>query len=164
MKVLVDYPTEEEEFVIVNRVTSEDQTVSAVTTTDELAILQDQCRNCYIDPSLVHYAVRLVAATRNPDRYNIPKLAHYLTCGASPRASIHLVEGARALALLRGRNHVRPEDLVDLVPDVLRHRLSLSYEALSDAVSADQIIHRILKHLPAPERVLENHVKVDANA
>jgi MoxR-like ATPase len=164
MKVLVDYPTEEEEFVIVNRVTSEDQEVAAVTTTEELGYLQRQCRTCYIDPSLVRYAVRLVAATRDPDSLHVPNLSHYLSFGASPRASIHLVEGARALALLRGRNHVRPEDVIDLVPDVLRHRLSLSYEALTDAVSADQIIHRILKHLPPPERVLESHVKVDANA
>ncbi|RZI42513.1 MoxR family ATPase [Herbaspirillum sp. HC18] len=164
MKVLVDYPTEEEEFVIVNRVTGEDQSVAAVTTTEELAGLQRQCRHCYIDPSLVRYAVRVVAATRDPERYKVQNLAHYINCGASPRASIHLVEGARALALLRGRNHVRPEDVVDLVPDVLRHRLSLSYEALADAISADQVIHRILKHLPPPERVLENHVKVDTNA
>jgi MoxR-like ATPase len=164
MKVLVDYPTEEEEFVIVNRVTGEDQEVSAVTTTEALVQLQRQCRACYIDPSLVRYAVRLVAATRKPDHYHVPNLSPYLTCGASPRASIHLVEGARALALLRGRNHVRPEDVVDLVPDVLRHRLSLSYEALAEGVSADQIIHRILKHFPPPERVLENHVRIDANA
>jgi MoxR-like ATPase len=164
MKVLVDYPTEEEEFVIVNRVTGEDQEVSAVTTTEALVQLQRQCRACYIDPSLVRYAVRLVAATRRPDHYHVPNLSPYLTCGASPRASIHLVEGARALALLRGRNHVRPEDVVDLVPDVLRHRLSLSYEALAEGVSADQIIHRILKHFPPPERVLENHVRIDANA
>ncbi len=164
MKVLIDYPTEEEEFVIVNRVTSEDQEVMAVTTTEELASLQHQCRSCYIDPSLVRYAVRLVAATRDPDHYHVQNLAHYLACGASPRASIHLVEGARALALLRGRNHVRPEDVVDLVPDVLRHRLSLSYEALADAVTADHIVHRILKQLPPPERVLENHVRVDASA
>jgi MoxR-like ATPase len=90
------------------------------------------------------------------------ELAKYLTWGASPRASIHLIEGARALAVLRGRYHVRPEDVVDLVPDVLRHRLSLSYEALADAVSADQLILRILKQFPPPEKVLESHVRVDA--
>ncbi|WP_233575711.1 AAA family ATPase [Noviherbaspirillum saxi] len=164
MKVLVQYPSEEEEFVIVNRVTGPAPDIAAVTTTEQLAHLQQQCRECYVDPSLVHYAVRLVAATRNPDRYNVPNLAHYLTCGASPRASIHLIEGARALALLRGRNHVRPEDVSDLVPDVLRHRLSLSYEALADAITPDHIIHRIMKHIPAPERMLETHVRVDASA
>jgi MoxR-like ATPase len=164
MKVLVDYPTEEEEFVIVNRVTGETPDLGAVTSTMQLAQLQQQCRECYVDPSLVHYAVRLVAATRNPDRYNVPNLAHYLNCGASPRASIHLIEGARALALLRGRHHVRPEDVTDLVPDVLRHRLSLTYEALADAITPDQIVHRIMKHIPAPERLLETHVRLNANA
>jgi MoxR-like ATPase len=164
MKVLVGYPTEEEEFVIVNRVTGAPATVSAVTTTEQLSVLQRECRTGYVDPSLVQYAVRLVAATRNPDRYSVPNVAQYLTYGASPRATIHLVEGARALAFLRGRTYVLPEDLTDIAPDVLRHRLSLSYEALSDGLTPDQLIHRIMKHMPAPERPLDTHVKVDANA
>jgi MoxR-like ATPase len=164
MKVLVGYPTEEEEFVIVNRVTGTPASVSAVTTTEQLSVLQRECRTGYVDPSLVQYAVRLVAATRNPDRYSVPNVAQYLTYGASPRATIHLVEGARALAFLRGRSYVLPEDLTDIAPDVLRHRLSLSYEALSDGMTADQIIHRIMKHMPAPDRPLDTHVKVDANA
>jgi MoxR-like ATPase len=164
MKVLVDYPSEEEEFVIVNRVTGVEPMIAAVTTTDQLAQLQRHCRTGYVDPSLVQYAVRLVAATRHPDRYSVPNVAKYLTYGASPRATIHMVEGARALAFLRGRNYVRPEDLVDIAPDVLRHRLSLSYEALSDAITPDQLILRIMKHIPAPEKLLEAHVKVDANA
>jgi MoxR-like ATPase len=164
MKVLVGYPTEEEEFVIVNRVTGAPATVAAVTTTEQLSVLQRECRTGYVDPSLVQYAVRLVAATRNPDRYSVPNVAQYLTYGASPRATIHLVEGARALAFLRGRTYVLPEDLTDIAPDVLRHRLSLSYEALSDGLTPDQLIHRIMKHMPAPERPLETHVKVDANA
>ncbi|HEY0567293.1 MAG TPA: MoxR family ATPase, partial [Xanthobacteraceae bacterium] len=138
--------------------------VSAVTTTEQLSMLQRECRTGYVDPSLVQYAVRLVAATRNPDKYNVPNVAKYLTYGASPRATIHLVEGARALAFLRGRTYVLPEDMSDIAPDVLRHRLSLSYEALSDGMSADQLIHRLMKHLPAPERPLDTHVKVDANA
>jgi MoxR-like ATPase len=164
MKVLVGYPTEEEEFVIVNRVTGTPATVSAVTSTEQLSALQRECRNGYVDPSLVQYAVRLVAATRNPDRYNVPNVAQYLTYGASPRATIHLVEGARALAFLRGRTYVLPEDITDIAPDVMRHRLSLSYEALSDGLTPDQIIHRIMKHMPAPERPLDSHVKVDTNA
>jgi MoxR-like ATPase len=164
MKVLVDYPSEEEEFVIVNRVTGVEPMIAAVTTTDQLAQLQRHCRTGYVDPSLVQYAVRLVAATRHPDRYSVPNVAKYLTYGASPRATIHMVEGARALAFLRGRNYVRPEDLVDIAPDVLRHRLSLSYEALSDAITPDQLILRIMKHIPAPEKLLDTHVKVDANA
>jgi MoxR-like ATPase len=164
MKVLVGYPTEEEEFVIVNRVTGTAASVAAVTSTEQLLALQRECRTGYVDPSLVQYAVRLVAATRYPDRYNVPNVAQYLTYGASPRATIHLVEGARALAFLRGRTYVLPEDMTDIAPDVLRHRLSLSYEALSDGLTPDQLIHRIMKHMPAPERPLDSHVKVDANA
>src|SRR5690606_34688895 len=122
--------------------------------------LQRQCRQAYVDPSLIQYAVRLVAATREPDRFGVKDVNRYLTFGASPRASIHLIEGARALAFLRGRGYVWPEDVVDLVPDVLRHRLVLSYEALSDQLTADHIVQRIMQHLPAPEKPLESHVKV----
>src|SRR5216110_2275313 len=159
MKVLVGYPSEEEEFVIVNRVTGAGAAVAAVASTDELLALQRRCRTGYVDPSLVQYAVRLVTATRKPERFGVPKVAQYLTYGASPRATIHLVEGARALAFLRGRSYVLPEDLTDIAPDVLRHRLVLSYEALSDALTPDQLILRIMKHLPAPERPLETHVR-----
>ena len=161
MKVLVGYPSEEEEFVIVERVTGVAQEVAAVATTDELAALQRECRTGYVDPSLIQYAVRLVAATRDPDRYGIKDLARYLTYGASPRATIHLIEGARALAFLRGRTYVLPEDVSDLAPDVMRHRLSLSYEALADAQSADQLIQRIMQHVPRPEKPLESHVRID---
>src|SRR5437660_3506471 len=164
MKVLVDYPSEEEEVVIVQRVTGTGAAVAAVASTEELLALQRRCRTGYVDPSLVQYAVRLVTATRKPERFGVPKVAQYLTYGASPRATIHLVEGARALAFLRGRSHVLPEDLTDIAPDVLRHRLVLSYEALSDALTPDQLILRIMKHLPAPERPLETHVRVGANA
>ena len=160
MKVLVGYPTEEEEFVIVDRVIGVPATVGAVASTEELAALQQQCRRAYVDPALIQYAVRLVAATRAPQQYGISDIAKYLTFGASPRASIHLIEGARALAFLRGRSFVWPQDVADLVPDVLRHRLVLSYEALSDQLSADQIIQRIMQHLPAPQKPLESHVKV----
>jgi MoxR-like ATPase len=161
MKILVGYPSEDEEFVIVERVTGAAQDVAAVATTDELAALQRECRTGYVDPSLMRYAVRLTHATRSPDRFGIPDMAKYVTYGASPRASIHLIEAARALAFLRGRAYVLPEDVSDLAPDVLRHRLSLSYEALADAVTADALILRILKHVPRPERPLEGHVPVD---
>ena len=114
----------------------------------------------YVDPSLMQYAVRLVAATRTPERYGIKDIARYITFGASPRATIHLIEGARALAFLRGRAYVLPEDVSDLAPDVLRHRLSLSYEALADAVTPDELIARIMQHVPAPEKPLETHVRI----
>ena len=156
MKVLVDYPTDEEEFVIVQRVTGPAVDVTAVATTEQLAALQAECRRVYVDPSLVLYAVKLVSATRTPARAGLPELARYLTFGASPRATINLTEGARALALLRGRSYALPEDLSDLVPDVLRHRLVLSYEALSDGLTADAVIAKIMAKVPAPPRPLEH--------
>jgi MoxR-like ATPase len=161
MKVLVGYPSEEEEFVIVERVTGEPQDVVAVATTDELSQLQRECRRGYVDPALMQYAVRLVAATRDPARYGLKDLARYLTYGASPRATIHLIEGARALAFLRGRTYVLPQDVADLAPDVLRHRLSLSYEALSDALSADELILKIMQHVRAPDKPLDSHVRIE---
>jgi MoxR-like ATPase len=162
MKVLIGYPTEEEEFVIAERVTGAPVDVASVMNTKDLAALQLQCRKVYVDPSLTQYAVKLVAATRDPDKYGVKDLKGMLTFGASPRATISLIEAGRALALLRGRDYVLPQDLIDLAPDVLRHRLVLSYEALSSGKSADELIMQTLKAIPAPEKPLENHVKVAA--
>ena len=164
MKVLVGYPTEEEEYVIVERVTGAAQEVAAVATTDQLAQLQRECRHGYVDPSLIQYAVRLVSATREPGRYGLGDVARFLTFGASPRASIHLIEGARALGCLRGRTYALPEDVTDLAHDVMRHRLVLSYEALAEGQTADAIIDRVLQKIPAPEKPLETHVRVGADA
>jgi MoxR-like ATPase len=162
MKVLIGYPSEEEEFVIVERVTGPATTVSAVATTEQLAALQRECRKTYVDPNLIQYAVKLVSATRNPERFDLPELARYIQFGASPRATINLIEGARALAFLRGRGYALPEDVTDLVPDVLRHRLVLSYEALSDAQTADGLIGRIMQAVPVPDKPLATHVQVAA--
>ena len=154
MKVLVDYPTNEEEFVIVQRVIGPAVAVSAVATTEQLAALQAQCRQVYVDPSLVQYAVQLVSATREPDRHGMKELARFITFGASPRATINLTEGARALAMLRGRSYALPEDMADLVPDVLRHRLVLSYEALSEGLTADAVVSKIMAKIPQPAKPL----------
>ncbi len=164
MKVLVGYPSEEEEFVIVERVTGAASAVAAVTSTEQLARLQRACRKTYVDPSLMTYAVRIVSATRDPARCGLDELTRYLTFGASPRATINMIEGARALACLRGRGYVLPEDVIDLVPDVLRHRLVLSYEALAEAMTPDQIVRRILAAVPAPEKPLDTHVDATASA
>ena len=160
MKVLIGYPKEEEEFVIVQRVIGPAIDVAAVATTEQIAALQHQSRQGYVDPGLIQYAVKLVSATRDPARFGLPDLARYLTFGASPRATIGLIEGARALAFLRGRGYALPQDVVDLVPDVLRHRLVLSYEALSDGLSADQLIEQILRVVPVPDKPLDGHVRV----
>jgi MoxR-like ATPase len=160
MKVLVGYPTEEEEFVIVARVTGTANDVVPVATTEQLNALGRECRSVYVDPSLMQYAVRLASATRDPERYGLSDLGKFVSFGASPRASIHLIEGARALAFLRGRTYVLPEDVKDLVSDVFRHRLVLTYEALAEGTTADQLIHRIMQHIPAPDKPLETHVNV----
>ena len=154
MKVLVDYPSEEEEFVIAERVTGPAVEVSAVADTFALAQLQRQCREVYVDPSLMQYAVRLVSATRRPGKFGLAEIAPYITYGASPRATIGLIEGARALALLRGRRYALPDDMADLVGDVLRHRLVLSYEALAEGLSADSLIARIVKQIALPDKPL----------
>jgi MoxR-like ATPase len=164
MKVLVGYPSPEEEFVIVERVTGAATAMSAVATTDQLIALQEECRRVYVDPSLIQYVVRLVGATREPERHGVKDLARYITFGASPRASIHLIEGARALAYLRGRDYALPEDVADLVPDVLRHRLVLSYEALSEGQTPDQLVARLTKQVAPPAKPLESHVRVAASA
>ena len=134
--------------------------VHAVASTEEIAALQHQSRQGYVDPALIQYAVKLVSATRDPGRFGLPDHARYLTFGASPRATIGLIEGARALAFLRGRGYVLPQDVVDLVPDVLRHRLVLSYEALSEGLTADRLIEQILRVVPIPDKPLDNHVRV----
>ena len=154
MKVLVDYPSEEEEFVIAERVTGAPVSVATVADTAQLQALQTQCRTVYVDPSLMQYAVKLVSATRRPGKYGLPELEKYLTYGASPRATIGLIEGAKALALLRGRPYALPEDMVDLVPDVLRHRLVPSYEALAEGLSSDDLVQRVMKKIAVPDKPL----------
>jgi MoxR-like ATPase len=159
MKVLIDYPSEDDEFVIVQRVIAGGAQVTGVVSPEELKALQVQCRHCYVDPSLIHYAVKLISATRFPARYGLEPLAGLISFGASPRASIGLIEGARALALLRGRDYALPQDLVDLVPDILRHRLVLSYTALAQGKTADTLIQDIMKAVPMPDQPLEAHVR-----
>ena len=122
--------------------------------TFQLAALQRECRAVFCDPALMQYAVKIVGATRRPEKYELADIAKYLTYGASPRATIGMIEGAKALAMLRGRRYVLPEDLTDLVPDVLRHRLVLSYEALAENISADALVQRVMKKMPPPDKPL----------
>ena len=148
MKVLVDYPSEEEEFVVAQRVTGAPVQVQAVASMGQLAELQQECRKVYVDPSLMQYAVKLVSATRRPAQYGLADLAKYLSFGASPRATIGLIEGARALAYMRGRAYALPEDMSGTVADVMRHRLVLSYEALADGLSPDRIVQQVMQKIP----------------
>ena len=151
LKVLVGYPTTTEEFVIVERMTGTLQAVQRVLSTDQLLDLQRDAANVYVDPALIEYAVRMVSATRAPQDLGLKDIGRYLLFGASPRASINLILAARALALVRGRGYALPQDVRDLAHDVMRHRLVLSYEALSDNVSADELLNRMLERIPLPE-------------
>lgn len=151
LKVLVGYPTPTEEFVIVERMSSALQTIQKVITTEQLMGLQQEVDQVYADPALIEYAVKLVTATRRPDTIGLPELTPYITFGASPRASINLVLAGRALAFVRGRDYILPQDVRDLATDVIRHRLVLSFEALADNMSPDAILNRILAKIPMPE-------------
>jgi MoxR-like ATPase len=156
MKVLVDYPADDEEFVIVERVIGVPVEVMPVATMSQLSELQQECRKVYVDPSLISYAVKLVGATRRPDQHGMADLGKYISFGASPRASISLIEASRALAYLRGRGYVLPEDLTALAADTLRHRLVLSYEALAEGLSADALIEKVMSKIPMPAKPMQH--------
>ena len=151
LKVLVGYPTPTEEFVIVERMTGLVQAVQKVIDTEELLTLQQAASEVYVDTALIEYAVKLVGATRQPQGVGLRDLGQYITFGASPRASINLILAAKALAFVRGRPYVLPQDVRDLALDVMRHRLVLSYEALATNVSSDDLLNQILKVIPLPE-------------
>jgi MoxR-like ATPase len=150
LKVLVGYPSVTEEFVIVERMTGRLDPVQEVLSTANLIKLQQEADRVYVDPALIEYAVRLATATRAPRLHGMSDLEKYITYGASPRASINLILTARALAYIRGRDYALPQDVLDMARDVMRHRLVLSFEALSDNVSADDVLTTVLNRVPVP--------------
>lgn len=164
LKVLVGYPTSTEEFVIVERMTAALQAVGKVLTTEQLVALQKQVDKVYVDPALMEYAVRLVTATRTPSDVGLKELERHIMFGASPRASINLILTGRALAFVRGRNYALPQDVLDMALDVMRHRIVLSYEALSENVTGDILLNKILDRIPIPVVPLHEHVNVGSNA
>ncbi|MCQ3978821.1 MAG: ATPase, partial [Anaerolineae bacterium] len=164
LKVLVGYPSPTEEFVIVERMTGMLQAVQRVLTTEQLVELQQEADKVYVDPALIEYAVRMVTATRQPKEVGLKELEPYIMFGASPRASINLILAGRALAFVRGRSYALPQDVLDLALDVMRHRVVLSYEALSDNVSTDDVLQKILDRIPIPVVPLHEHTKFRVNA
>ncbi len=153
LKVLVGYPSPAEEFVVVERMIGRLEAITQVLDPERLRGLQAATDAVYVDPGVIQYAVQLAVATRVPATVGLAQLGQYLSFGASPRASINLVMAARALALVRGRDYVLPHDARDLAADVLRHRMVLSYEALADGVSADDILAPVLAAVPLPAAV-----------
>lgn len=164
VKVLVGYPSSTEEFVIVERMTGALDAVQQVLTTDQLLELQKAADKVYVDPALIEYAVKLVTATRNPKAHGLKELEHYIMYGASPRASINLIITGRALAFVRGRTYALPQDVLDMALDVIRHRLVLSYEALADNITADDLLSKILARIPVPVVPLHEHSNARSNA
>ncbi len=157
LKVLIGYPSATEEFVIVERMIGALQDVQAVLDANELAALQVRADSVYVDPALIEYSVNLVTATRQPEKCNLKELDPYILYGASPRASINMILAGRALAFVRGREYALPQDVRDVALDVLRHRIVLSYEALSDDVTSDHILERLMEAVRMPEVPLREH-------
>jgi MoxR-like ATPase len=151
MKILVDYPTPGEEAAVVGRAIAPPPVVEERLAVEDLLRYRDSVRQVYVDRDVIGYAVELADVTRRPKRYGLHELEELVEFGASPRGPIGLVQSAQALALLRGRRHVLAHDVRDLVPDVLRHRLVLTYEALSEGVTPDYVLERVLATIEAPE-------------
>ena len=149
MKLLIGYPSYSEELEIVRRMSGGMAEVRPMLTPDDLVRLQAAAGRVYVDPAVADYAVRVVLATRTPEASGVEGVAPYVAFGASPRASLGLVVAARALALLHGRDFALPEDVAALAPELLRHRLVLSYEALAEGVEPDELIGRVLTQVPA---------------
>jgi MoxR-like ATPase len=151
MKIVVDYPTPGEEAAVVGRSLQAPVLVRECLTLADLEQHSRAAQTVTVDRATIGYAVAMADASRHPASYGLPELEPLIEFGASPRGPIGLVQAARALALLRGRAHVETQDIRDLVPDVLRHRLVLSYDALSEGIAVDQLLEQILAAVPEPD-------------
>ncbi|MDP9776755.1 MoxR-like ATPase [Nakamurella flavida] len=150
-KLLVGYPEPDEEREIIYRMGGTPPVAGQILPVTELVRLQQVAASVFVHHSLVDYVVRLVFATRTPAEHGLTDVAGWLSYGASPRASLGMIAAARALALVRGRDFVVPQDVIDVAADVLRHRLVLSYDALADGVPVDAILERLLQAIPLPQ-------------
>ncbi len=150
-KIVVDYPTIEEEREIVYRMGVEPPTAKQILDPGELIRLQAAASSIFVHHALVDYVVRVIFATRAPEQFGMHDVAAWIAYGASPRATLGIISAARATALLRGRDYVIPRDVIEVIPDVLRHRLVLSYDALADEVTPESIIGRVLQTVGLPQ-------------
>jgi MoxR-like ATPase len=166
MKVLVGYPSAREEAEIVRRMSVDPPRAEQVLDTEGLLSLQAAADDVFLHDAVLDYAVRLVLATREPAAHGLGDVAAHIAHGASPRATLGLVAAGRAMALLRGRRYVLPQDVYDVARDVLRHRVLLSYEALADGVDSEQVVEKVVRTVLAP-RVTptqdDNLIVVDAD-
>jgi MoxR-like ATPase len=151
MKIVVDYPSVGEEAAVVGRSLGEPAPVRELLSVADLVRYAEVARSVLVDRDVIAYAVALADATRHPAEHGLADLAALVDYGASPRGPIGLVQAARILALLRGRGHATADDVRDLAGDVLRHRIVLSYDALSEGVTADDVLERVVDAVEAPE-------------
>ena len=149
-KVLVEYPSYEDEITVVERMIGPKIALRQRVSLDRLRWLQAAVEEVYVDPRVTAYAAKLVTASRALGEHGLPQYSRAVQFGGSPRASINLILGARALALVRGREYALPRDVAELLPDVLRHRLILSYEGIADGITPDSVIQAMLAHFPPP--------------
>jgi MoxR-like ATPase len=162
LKILVGYPEHDEELTVVSRSLVAPPDLRRVLELERLHDLQASTAAVYVDPGLISYTVHLATATREPGTYGLPDLAPYVSFGASPRGPISLVQSARALAFIRGRDYVVVQDVEALAKDALRHRLVLSYQALAEQVDADQVLDAVIEKVTAPELDLSKRVTTAA--
>jgi MoxR-like ATPase len=151
MKIPVGYPSAAEEREIIYRMGVTPPVASQVIGIDDLARLQETAGRVFVHHAIVDYVVRVVLATRAPRQIGLNDVATWVSYGASPRASLGLIAAGRAMALLRGRDYVLPQDVLDIAPDVLAHRLVLSYDAIADGVPAEHAVRRILETVALPQ-------------
>jgi MoxR-like ATPase len=151
LKVVVDYPSAEDELTVVERSLEGLAEVREILDVEELLALRQAAKAAYVDPALSRYAVQIASATRDPESVGLAELKPFVAFGASPRGPISVMTAARALALIRGRDYVLPQDVRELATDALHHRIVLSYEALAADVSPTSIVEAVLNALPVPE-------------
>jgi MoxR-like ATPase len=149
LKIVLEHPDADEEMAILERMSVRAPVPAQVISLDELIGLQDTADRVFVDRSVSQYAIDLVQATRHPERFGLGDIGPWIGLGASPRATLNLVRGARAMAVLRGRSYATPQDVFDVAPEVLRHRLLLTYDALAHDVTPDDLVTRILSTVPA---------------
>ena len=150
MKVIVNYPTLGEEMMVVQRSLGAPAPIEKILPVETLHAYQRLAERVYVDRAVAEYAIRLATATRLPAQFGLESQAPFIAFGASPRGSINMVHAGRALALLRGRRYVLPQDIHELAKDVLRHRLVLTYQALAESITADDILDAVLAAVPQP--------------
>ncbi len=151
LKLHVDYNTKEEELEIARRIANgTSETITAVVTPDEIKLIQDAVKSVHIDPEVEAYIIELVSATRDPEKYGLNDVVQYIQFGASPRVSIDTFKAVKAMAYLRGKDHVTPVDIAYIIKELMRHRIVLTYEAEAEGITTDEIIEKVLKAVPIP--------------